>query len=44
MIERVELSTMSGCTVVISADVFVVMWCLALLLVCLCLVLCGPSC
>ena len=48
MIVRVELSTMSGCsvldTVVISGDDVCCSVVLALWLVCLCLVLCGPSC
>ena len=41
---RVELSTMSGCTVCYLVMMFVVVWCLALWLVCLCLVLCDPTC
>ena len=49
MIVRVELSTMSECIVCKTpwchlVKMFVVVWCLALWLVCLCLVLCGQSC
>ena len=48
MILRVELSTMSDYsgldTVVISGEDVVIVWCLALWLVCLCLVLSGLSC
>ena len=49
MIVHVELSAMSDCTVCQTrwsylVKIFVVVWCLALWLVCLYLIVCGPSC